>query len=385
MQNVDFVVTGMFRSGTTLLAKTLSAHDKVQCVSDPFSPFFKQYRNEFLSNDDSIALNSPLFDYVFDHSETKILHEMQKKSFDEVQVSSPVSELKNKIKAHCLPYAPKIIMELDRLDGHTYADLFSCFRTILKNTYGTAKQELIGFKEVWISELIPQILKTSSNVKVLIIVRDPRAVVSSNYSSKSIYPILFLLRQWRKIAGQALVAQSMFPDRVKILKYEELIIDSENTIKNLCEFLDITPDINMLDPQKFKDGNQNTWMQNSSHTFSKHRRSKFNTTGIDLWRAKLSEQTISFIEALCFFEMQKYGYSLDGKLEMGNIISLVRYNQDLGMLADWIKPYADKYDKLQVFNEHSRISYFNNIKKFRDPAADTFFGISSKIIDQIVQ
>ena len=43
-------VTGMFRSGTTLLARSLGAHPKIISASDPYFEFFKHIRNIFYGN-----------------------------------------------------------------------------------------------------------------------------------------------------------------------------------------------------------------------------------------------------------------------------------------------------------------------------------------------
>ena len=39
------LLTGMFRSGTTLFAYMLNANKNINLVSDPFAPFFKSFRN----------------------------------------------------------------------------------------------------------------------------------------------------------------------------------------------------------------------------------------------------------------------------------------------------------------------------------------------------
>ena len=47
MEFTPIFVTGTFRSATTLMAKALSANDKIFIADDPFFQFFKEFRNEF--------------------------------------------------------------------------------------------------------------------------------------------------------------------------------------------------------------------------------------------------------------------------------------------------------------------------------------------------
>ena len=59
-------VTGMFRSGTTLLAIMLQNHSRLRIPTDPLSNLFKAFRNEVASNlqpDRAIDEHTPLYDY----------------------------------------------------------------------------------------------------------------------------------------------------------------------------------------------------------------------------------------------------------------------------------------------------------------------------------
>ena len=69
-----FFLTGMFRSGTTLLARMFNSHKNITLASDPFSPIFKEFRNEILNKNtkDTFDSNAPLNDYYFDQFQNNI-------------------------------------------------------------------------------------------------------------------------------------------------------------------------------------------------------------------------------------------------------------------------------------------------------------------------
>ena len=46
--NNKVFISGMFRSGTTLVARMLASHSEVVCASDPFLPLYKHIRNKVI-------------------------------------------------------------------------------------------------------------------------------------------------------------------------------------------------------------------------------------------------------------------------------------------------------------------------------------------------
>ena len=64
--NGNFLVSGMFRSGTTMFARMLHANPNIVCASDPFAPLFKSYRNTIAQDMiQDFDIQSPLNDYYF--------------------------------------------------------------------------------------------------------------------------------------------------------------------------------------------------------------------------------------------------------------------------------------------------------------------------------
>mgnify|MGYP001218363097 CR=1 FL=1 len=79
MSKSQLLATGMFRSGTTLLARMLDSHPSICLASDPFAPLFKCFRDEIAYNliGESFDINSPLNDYYFDQVQQNLFQAIQ--------------------------------------------------------------------------------------------------------------------------------------------------------------------------------------------------------------------------------------------------------------------------------------------------------------------
>ena len=69
------------------------------------------------------------------------------------------------------------------------------------------------------------------------VIRDPRAVIASNfsYSRNHRYPILFNIRDWRKSIYYSWRVNNKFKSKkyFQIIKYEDLIKNTNKTLLNL--------------------------------------------------------------------------------------------------------------------------------------------------------
>lgn len=353
----------MFRSGTTLLARMLNVHRNICLASDPFAPVFKAFRNEVAVEicGGSFDKESPLHDYYFNQEQNNLFKGIQASSFERPLKVHSNKEIIEMVKLHAKPYSPKIIEHIDNLNGRSYADILQTGFEIIDTAYGSTDTQVIGLKEVWTDEFSPLFLRQFSNAKVLHIVRDPRAVVASNYASKTHrYPYLFLCRQWRKLTSLAYHYNDT-EDRVMIIKFEDLVENPENTGKDICTFLNIEYDQNMAVPTTFKDGSGTQWVQNSSY---KEKKREFNTSVLDKWKDVLKDEQIETIEALCFYEMYLTGYKQKIIKDSTSLqYALDNYVEIKTGMADWIKPYVEYNIDEEISLELSRIkSFMHGIK-----------------------
>ncbi|MCS6243450.1 MAG: sulfotransferase [Opitutus sp.] len=361
MQPTPFLVTGMFRSGTTLAARMLHANRHVICASDPYAPIFKLFRNHFgrrLRPD--FDPESPLHDYYFDAFQHSLFQALQASDFEVPVDAALIADAVARVRRHSTEYSPLIHPLLPELTGRTFAELLRAGLGILEKAYPKSGARALGFKEVWVGEFTPQFLTLAPGSRVVHIVRDPRAVVASNYVSGARYPLLFLIRQWRKQATLAWLYAQRYPERVLVLKFEDMVSESRATAEKLCRFLGVEFDPAMIDPSCLKDGANQPWTQNTSYTTLPEaapspRTEGFNRSAVEKWRSALPESYLRVIDRLTCFEMKSFGYeplcpsgpaaSLDMDLLLEN---------DPTQLSDWIKPYS-QYDYFrEMLEENAR-------------------------------
>ena len=96
-------ISGMFRSGTTLLARMLNSHPSICVASDPFASIFKSFRNEIAIEHigSKYDKDSPYDDYYY--SNQHIFTSIQKRCLELPLVNHNIDEIQNKIKIQCKP------------------------------------------------------------------------------------------------------------------------------------------------------------------------------------------------------------------------------------------------------------------------------------------
>ena len=343
------LLTGMFRSGTTLFAYMLNANKNINLVSDPFAPFFKSFRNYYAKKIfKKFDIKSPLNDYYFDKNQNHLYRTLQEKSFNTKVNSNELNNLKKQLINQNNVYYPKLVNYLRKLKGNTFKKILENFLEIIREI-SHKKTNIIGFKEVWVGEFTKHFLEVNRFSKVIYIVRDPRAVVASKLFAKDQYPLIFLVRQWRKLASICLFYKNK-NKRVLIIKYENLVQNPVSTSKMVCKFLNVKYDSSMVKFSDLKNNEGKKWTQNS--TFKKIK--KFNKASISIWKSKLNKNIIKLVEFFCWKEMSSFGYKLKYK-KMNNInLNFLINAKKKEHLAKWIVPYS-KYDiKKEYLKEKKR-------------------------------
>jgi len=308
MTDVNFLfISGMFRSGTTFIARALNAHSRVACASDPMRPLFNSYRHSLGSKSykKKNGRYDPQGDYFSQDVEllTKILD-----SDLEVSLDTDSDELFEIIKAAAMPYSGLWARTLPQIKKRmTYRNIVKSFLDHIGVVYSKNEEvDLIAFKEVWTNEMVPSFLRSFEGGKAVLVIRDPRAVTASNNVTEAKYPVIFLARQWRKAAFLALEAKKMFPDRVMLVRYEELVANPKKYLSEICEFSEIPYDVNVLDSALYLDGDGKPWRQNTS--YKKQGSKKITTVYFDKWREILDKKDCLGIELVCWDFMNAFGY-----------------------------------------------------------------------------
>lgn len=352
MQNPLFI-TGMFRSGTTLLARMLHTHQNIVCASDPYRPFFNCFRDSVATElDVPVEPYDPLGSYFANEDEYALFDQIQSASLDR-QFDRDRSTLRDRIESHGKPFSPRIIENLGNIQGETFEEIYRNLLAMVPEYYGENNEKWTATKEVWTTEFVPALSRTFPDSKFVLVVRDPRAVAASNNADENRkYPWTFLARQWRKLAILSWVysKQAEFRDRVQMVRYEDLVQSPRATADKLCEFLGIDLDERVLDPSNFVDGRGKQWLQNTTYGEGK---ASFNTDSVNKWKRILDENTVHLIEQFCYIEMQQFDYSFEESTQYGFTNRLILDPPVVSPteMADWIVEYYDRRTQLSARSE----------------------------------
>jgi hypothetical protein len=384
-------VTGMFRSGTTLIARMLNAHPNIAFASDPFARLFRAFRNEvgFRTFDpESIDTKAPLDDYYFFADKQRFMRAIQEEPLAVSAAHADLVALRQDIANASRPFSPKIEPLLGQLTGDNFIELFRQGFDIINQAYGDANSLAIGFKEVWTTEFSRHILEAFPEAKVIHIMRDPRAVCASKNVTEAKYPWLFLTRQWRKLAALAWinVNDPAFKKRTRLIRFEDLLAQPVEHTHALCDFMEIPFHQNLIDPSSFVDGAGNPWHQNSSHFEGKQ---QFNRNSVDKWRKVLAPVEVQFIETICYPEMKVFGYESEYSSSPDWPLSLIFSppHVQIADLARWIVPYSPQHSEdvtreLALEQMRSRALLSSSQVSPEDKCR---FGLSTEFFDHLQQ
>lgn len=298
-------VTGMQRSGTTLLEKLLSSHPSISLLSQPFPYLFLQVKRAFFG---SLDLEPPAYPLGPLFRETRYSQQALRDFLAELSIQRPALEEAftamegfsgqyTKFGGECLRRA---------FDGFRPGDLASTMRQLYRSLAHDPDATWCGGKETLCEELLPFLL--DRGIHAVVIVRDPRDVLASlNHGRGARFagapkPTLFNLRNWRKSVAFALHLEN-HPNFLW-LRYEDLVSDTEEALGRISRLLRL-PD---FDRDQFAAGvpgqDGGAWTGNSSHSAY----SGISRSSVGRYLEVLPVEVHELIEVVCRPELQRLGY-----------------------------------------------------------------------------
>ncbi len=311
-------ITGIARSGTTLLARMLSAHDEVMIASDPSFPIFTTLYRKLADQHSGLLgdVLGPGFsfqDYYFSKSKLSFFRQVGKADLKLPVLPDEFDLLKDRIKARAEYECPDLIPMLDRLEGNNFEKILESLLGIVVKARARQQSQWVGLKEVWIIDFIPMLARAFPNARFIVIQRDPRDVLTSMLgvaaqdSSQRGHSLSYL-RHWRKYASatHSLVSQAAMASRILPVTYENLVADPGGQARRICAFLEIPYAQEMIDPNTFVDystGEQ--WTGNSSFDRTLN---IISDRSVGKWKEKLDDDNLCMAEYTCEADMKLYGY-----------------------------------------------------------------------------
>jgi hypothetical protein len=328
------MVTGLARSGTTLLAECLDHHPCIMCIADPMNEFFKgfiRYAYYRVENEKK-SVGYPIDNFFFSGSKRV------SQFIDETDLRHGIpgylkEEILTRIAVRDGEYCLEIVDPVQRCQAESFDSLFLEIMELLYDTYGEPGTVCFGIKTAWCEQLIQPLARTFPNMVFVNIIRDPRAVVASNYVfEEARYPLLLNVRDWRKSVYYSWKYQYLDPllsDRFVWTRYEDLIEKPKDVLSMITDLVGVEYDEAMV-RQPFKKPNTSYKDLSDSNGISTRFKEK--------WKDVLPKDIVLQIEAYCAAEMRKLNYERmypEVQTDIGTLMSLedVPYES----LSGWCK------------------------------------------------
>jgi len=298
------MVTGLARSGTTLLAECLDHHPRVMCIADPMNEFFKGFMRYayFRVENEKKSVGYPIDNFFFSGSRRV------SQFIDEADLRHEIpgylrEEILTRIAVRDGEYCPEIVEPVQRCRAESFDTLFLEIMALLYDTYGKPGTACFGIKTAWCEQLIQPLARTFPNMVFVNIMRDPRAVVASNYVlEEARYPLLLNVRDWRKSVYYSWKHECQDPllsSRFVWTRYEDLIDRPKDVLSVMTHLVGVEYDEAMV-RRPFK--KPNTSYTDVSDFDGMTARFK------DKWAEVLPKEIVSQIEVYCAAEMRKLRY-----------------------------------------------------------------------------
>ena len=284
-----FFIMGRPRSGTTLLSTLFDAHPHVKIP--PEFPIFLSLVQRF----------------------------KHVKQWDEATVLKFVDHIfTNNVFNHRTLENLKIDREalttslLDLGQEVTLADLLKVFNASAYSLFPKEDTQQIGDKNPLYSIYIKRFLTTFPDARFICITRDYR----DNYISmknladlKLEAPVLTLqVARWRFVAREFLKYKRLFPDKFFIVRYEDVVIKKEETIQEICDFLNLPYDPNVFDFFKKKEETEKTYPQEIVKRIHKNLMHPINPGRMELWKKELTPNQVKTADQVAGNYAEKLGY-----------------------------------------------------------------------------
>jgi hypothetical protein len=156
--------------------------------------------------------------------------------------------------------------------------------------------------------------------KYVFLVRDPRDMALTWKEAPSAHgAVKSAARQWKEDQRRGLVAYGFLKDlgNIILIRFEELVGDTENTVREVCRFLGVEYSPAMLEFHSKEIVGENAARMSGWEDL----RQPIIRDNFNLYKTKLSETEIRFVETLCREEMSFFGYEprFDDSVPLGEL------------------------------------------------------------------
>lgn len=361
---IELLVTGCYRSGTTLLEKLLHAHPASCVASQPF-PALYAYVKDLFDESRGIRRRYPLSHRFLeaDYSDGDFAAFLDRRQLIDSDIDAVFGQLAGHVEGH---WTPEILGARAEVQPGTFLEVYRQLMRSVLALFPKAGVRIVGSKEILVEEYAPYLLERG--IHVVIIVRDPRDMVASlNFSERDNStgrdrPVLFSMRVWRKSVATALAFEGH--PRFRWLRYEDLVASPRTVMAELGEWLGLTDLPDAVLRGSLRDQRGREWEGNSSF----RDQAGVSRTSVGRFRDILPESVQGFIEAVAAPEMALLGYGASGPVATA--------------MTDYRDPFADVHarfpadysaDPQRMRNELGRLQRLTSRPTLSDEEARRWF------------
>lgn len=269
-------ISGLYRSGTTVLTRILDQSNEVSTTYDTihflrfsynkYNPISENYRKLIQDTRDRVVEKLNL-DFNIDN----VLNQLRDKNITQALV---------------------------------YDSIMKEFLQLTSNERWAEKTNV-----EW--ESIVDFLKMYPEGKAIHIYRDPRAVLASYKNFTNQPGLSYMDAIFASLAMFNFIQRDEIKnnENILLLCYEDFVKSPESYTKNICDFLGIKYKNEMLDVSSFKDIHGKKFERNSS--FGGHK-NRIDTSSMEIWKNKLSDIEIYLTEMVLKDKLKDFNYELSG-------------------------------------------------------------------------
>ena len=346
MGHPPLIVTGPARSGTTLVARALSAHPRVEVAVDPLLPLVRATRDALAAAAGiPLPAGTPFLDGYGSARDRAVLDAVWEGDLGVAAQAPPGPAL----AARAAHEAPDLAAALAALEGSTARDLWESALAAIARVRRAPAGSWAGTKEVWAAPLIPAMARAWPDARFVLVRRDPRAVAASNLAvgdpAQAGHP-LSAARAWR--AQEAVVARLRgegLGARIHVVAFEALVADPGPALAGLCAFLGVEEDRGLLDAGRARGADGRPFAANTSHgPVAPGARPELS----ERWRTSLDPGALALVELVCGPEMEAAGMAPSGPADPAAALARLRADdaRDWSWRTDAGDPDADLADEL---------------------------------------
>jgi hypothetical protein len=300
-RNDPIFITGVYRSGTTILSRILDAHPSLDITYDSVN-YFRFIIKEGL----------PASQYK----------EIIKVIYDRLQDRYKI----------VLPY-PELVHQVEMNDDINHAVIYA---TVMEYFFGNSGRRW-GEKTLLEWTNIPTFLKMYPQGKTIHVVRDPRDVIASykNMTFETGEKYLDAIFACMDSMNTAWRYKDEIPkEKYLLFIYEEFIADKGKCVKKICDFLNIDFDKEMLNCANYTDLAGKPFQSATHSSFPEDI-----TPPKNRWLSKLTPYEIDMVEGFLSSQLELFGYTISDSFAHNSIKKFLDTLKKTPLLANRFDHY----------------------------------------------